>query len=159
MWEQCWIMDRFFKFDKALGCVGLSCFGYWNQLILAINPNYHGSTQHFKSCSGLINIKNALFTSVRCFQLCLCPACSSSPHPPNSCLLFVHNIHNCPIFEPIPSCLCVHVNVEMTSIVELFSGRFSFSVKSGMWTDQRCPFRAVACAACLLLITLLEIQV
>lgn len=71
---------------------------------------------------------------------------------PSSCLLYVHDIDNYSIFEPIPSCLCVHVNVEMTSIVELFSDRFSFSVKSGMWTDQCCPFRTVACAACVLLI-------
>lgn len=71
---------------------------------------------------------------------------------PSSCLLYVHNIDIYSIFEPIPSFLCVHVNVEMTSIVELFSDRFSFSVKSGMWTDHCCPFRAVACAACVLLI-------
>lgn len=33
-----------------------------------------------KSCSGLINIfKDSPFTSLTCFQLCLCPACSSSP--------------------------------------------------------------------------------
>lgn len=71
---------------------------------------------------------------------------------PAFCLLYVHNIDICSIFEPIPSFLCVHVNVEMTSIVELFSDHFSFSVKSGMWTDQCCPLRAVACAACVLLI-------
>lgn len=41
-----------------------------------------------KGCSGLINIfKDTLFTSVRCFQLCLCRACSLSPLPPS--LLFV----------------------------------------------------------------------
>ena len=132
------------------------CFEfYWTQLILAINPDYHGSAQHYKSCSCLINIfRDSLFTSVRCFQLCLCPACSSSPLPSSqaSCLLYNHNVDIYSIFEPIPSFLCVHVNVEMTSIVELFSDRFSFSVKSGMWTDQCCPFRAVACAAWVLLI-------
>lgn len=52
-----------------------------SQLILAINLHYPGSTQHFKRRSGLINIfKESLFT--RCFQLCLSPACSSSPLPP-----------------------------------------------------------------------------
>lgn len=55
------------------------------QLILEINPDYLGSTQHCKSCSGLINIfRGSLFTSVGCFQLCLCPACSWSPYPPES---------------------------------------------------------------------------
>lgn len=71
---------------------------------------------------------------------------------PCSCLFHVRNFNIDPVFEPIPSFLCVHVNVEMTSIVELFSDHFSFSVKSGMWTDQCCPFAAVACAACVLLI-------
>lgn len=72
-----------------VGCYVLMHFVlYWTQLILAINPDYHGSNQHCKSCSGLINIfKESLFTSARCFQLCLCPACSSSPLPPK--LLFV----------------------------------------------------------------------
>lgn len=52
-----------------------------SQLILAINLHYPGSTQHFKRHAGLINIfKESLFT--RCFQLCLSPACSSSPLPP-----------------------------------------------------------------------------
>ena len=126
------------------------------QLILEINPDYLGSTQHCKSCSGLINIfRESLFTSVGCFQLCLCPACSSSPYPPEAlCLLCPQHPYFTLLFEPIPSFfLCVRVNVEMTSVVELFSDRFSFSVKSGMWTDQCCPFRAVACAACVLLIT------
>ena len=128
---------------------------YQTQMILEINPDYLGGTQHCKSCSGLINIfRESLFTSVGCFQLCSCPACSSSPYPPELFVCFVHNIHILRyFFEPIPSFfLCVHVNVETTSVVELFSDRFSFSVKSGMWTDQCCPFRAVACAACVLLI-------
>lgn len=30
------------------------------------------------------------------------------------------------------SVFCPHVDVELTSVVELFSGRFSFSIKSGM---------------------------
>lgn len=51
-------------------------------------------------------------------------------------------------FEPIPSSLCVRVDVEMTSVVELFSDRFSFSVKSGMWTDQCCPFQS-RCMCCM----------
>lgn len=139
--------------DVLFSCILCFIEPNWSWQLTQIVMGVH-STWTCKSCSGLINIfKDTLFTSVRCFQLCLCPACSSSPLPPN--LLFVV----CPqhryflyFFEPIPSFLCVHVNVEMTSIVELFSDHFSFSVKSGMWTDQSCPFRAVACAACVLLI-------
>lgn len=65
---------------------------------------------------------------------------------------FAFGKQNCPVFEPIPSFLCVHVDVEMTSVVELFSGRFGFSVKSGMWTGQCFLCRTPACAACELLI-------
>lgn len=67
---------------------------------------------------------------------------------------FAFSKQNCPVFEPIPSFLCVHVDVEMTSVVELFSGRFGFSVKSGMWTGHRFLCGTLACAACELLISL-----
>lgn len=117
---------------------------YWTQLILAINLDYHGSTQHCKSRSGLINIfKDSLFT--RCFQLCLYPARSSSPLPPS----LVCCMSTTSKFALNPSRL-LSVDVEMTSVVELFSDRFSFSVKSGMWTDPCCP--PFACSACVLLI-------
>lgn len=61
---------------------------------------------------------------------------------------FASNKQNCPIFEPIPSFLCVRVNVEMTSVVELFSDRFGFSVKSGMWPGQRFLCRPT-CMCCM----------
>lgn len=86
-------------------------------------------------------------------SVCVLHVVESSPSRAR-CLLSVHNIQNYPIFEPSLSFLCVRVNVEMTSVVELFSDHFSFSVKSGMWTEQCCPFRTLACAACELLIML-----
>lgn len=40
------------------------------------------------------------------------------------------------LFSFFSFCFCVIV--EMTSVVELFSDQFSFSIKSGTWTDQCC---------------------
>lgn len=80
--------------------------------------------------------------------------------PSQARLLYVHDIDNYSIFEPIPSFLCVHVNVEMTSVVELFSDRFSFSVKSGMWTDAALSEHLhAACVLLIILFTLPQIQV
>lgn len=66
---------------------------------------------------------------------------------PRSCC-FASNKQNCPVFEPIPSFLCVHVDVEMTSVVELFSGRFGFSVKSGMLNWPVLPLQNT-CTCCM----------
>lgn len=97
-----------------------------------VNPYNNGSSPHHKSCSDWINPRrysgrqcwmfSALFVS--CMSLLLSPS--------NDLVVFAFNKQNCPVFEPIPSFLCVHADVEMTSVVELFSGRFGFSVKSGM---------------------------
>lgn len=73
--------------DVLFSCILCYIEPYWSWQLTQIVMGVH-STWTCKSCSGLINIfKDTLFTSVRCFQLCLCPACSSSPLPPN--LLFV----------------------------------------------------------------------
>lgn len=132
-------------------CPGVPC----------VNPYNNGSGQHHKSCSDWFNPQifrghqwwmfSALFVS--CMSLLLSPS--------SDLVVFAFNKQNCAVFEPIPSFLCVHVDVEMTSVVELFSDRFGFSVKSGMWTGQRCLCRTLACAACALLIrfsTSLHIQ-
>lgn len=63
---------------------------------------------------------SALFVS--CMSLLLSPSEDVVLPSTNRIVLFLN-----------PSrLLCVHVDVEMTSVVELFSGRFGFSVKSGM---------------------------
>lgn len=78
-----------------------------------------------KSRSGLINIFR-----VPVYQMfsALFVSCTPLKSPPSQAPVWFD-------IYPVPSFLCVRVNVEMTSIVELFSGRFSFSVKSGMWTS------------------------
>lgn len=124
-------------------------------LILIINTDYHGSTQFWKCRSVQVWLTSSKTPCLLVFDVFSSVCVLHVPQVlslPSSCLLYVHNIDIYSIFEPIPSFLCVHANVEMTSVVELFSDHFSFSIKSGMWTDQCCPFSAVACAACVLLI-------
>lgn len=118
-----------------------------------VNPDNNGSSQHHKSCSGWINLLDSLITSVSCFQLCLCPARPCFCLPPSEDLVVLPSTNRIvPFLNPSPSFLCVHVDVELTSVVELFSGRFGFSIKSGMWTGQRFLCGTLACAACELLI-------
>lgn len=121
-----------------------------------VNPYNNGSSLPHKSCSDWINPRRVLDVFSSVCVLHVSPVVSLQ----RSCC-FAFNKQNCPVFEPIPSFLCVHVDVEMTSVVELFSGRFGFSVKSGMWTGQRFLCRTLACAACARLIrafTSLQIQ-
>lgn len=127
---------------------------YWTQLILAINLDYHGSTQHRKSRSGLINIfKDSPCT--RCFQLCLSPACSSSPLPSPSSLFVVCPQHRyfsllfwTHSVSSLCSCRCRNDICRGTLFRPL---QFFCKVRYVNWPVLPSQSR-VACAACVLLI-------
>lgn len=123
-------------------CVFIESNWYWQSTQIIIRAH---SIWTCKTSSGLINIfKDSLYTSVTCFQLCMsCMCLESSLDRASITSIFALLLNHCRLV------LCVRVNVEMTSVVELFSDRFSFSVKSGMWTDHVLPSRpSCMCRMC-----------